>query len=95
MKLKLFNQKIKILIPLLFLLLSLAISAQSQKTITGTVLSSEDNMPLPGASVIVKGTSNGASTDFDGKFTISVNSNQTTLTVSYIGYKTKRCCNNL
>ncbi len=89
MKLKLFNQKIKILIPLLFLLSTVVMLAQSQKTITGTVLSAEDNMPLPGASVIVKGTSNGASTDFDGKFTISVNSNQTTLTVSYIGYKTK------
>ncbi|CAH8293789.1 TonB-linked SusC/RagA family outer membrane protein [Mariniflexile fucanivorans] len=88
MKLKLFNQKIKILIPLLFLLVSAVAMAQS-KTITGTVLSAEDNMPLPGASVIVKGTTNGASTDFDGKFSLSVNSNQTTLTVSYLGYKTK------
>ncbi|MBP0905405.1 SusC/RagA family TonB-linked outer membrane protein [Mariniflexile gromovii] len=89
MKLKLFNQKIKILIPLLFFLASVVAMAQSQKTITGTVLSADDNMPLPGASVIVKGTTNGVSTDFDGKFSISVANSATTLTISYIGFKTK------
>lgn len=89
MKLKLCNQKTKTLFLYLFLFVPLALVAQSQKTVTGTVLSAEDNMPLPGASVIVKGTSNGASTDFDGNFTLSVASSATTLTVSYIGYKTK------
>ncbi|MDO7171752.1 SusC/RagA family TonB-linked outer membrane protein [Mariniflexile sp. AS56] len=89
MKLKRRNQKIKILFPLMFLLASVVMIGQSQKTITGKVLSADDNMPLPGASVIVTGTNNGASTDFDGKFKLSINSNQTTLTVSYLGYKTK------
>ncbi|MGM5469561.1 SusC/RagA family TonB-linked outer membrane protein [Flavobacteriaceae bacterium LMO-SS05] len=88
MKLILCNQKIKILLPLLFLLSSVVMLAQTQKTVTGQVLSTEDNMPLPGASVIVKGTSNGTSTDFDGNFTLSVPSSATVLTVSFIGYKT-------
>lgn len=87
MKLKLFNDKLKSLT--MFLLLSIAIvsTAQSQKTVTGTVFSAEDNQPLPGASVLEKGTSNGTTTDFDGKFNLQVKSNSKTLVVSYIGYK--------
>ncbi|GAA3604609.1 TonB-dependent receptor [Flavivirga amylovorans] len=68
---------------------SLGALAQSQKTVTGTVLSAADNMSLPGATVIVKGTTNGTSTDFDGKFSLSVDSSGTTLVISYIGYVTK------
>ena len=89
MKLKLCNQKIKILIPLLFMLVSVVSMAQSEKTITGKVLSADDNMPLPGASVIATGTANGVSTDFDGNFSITVPNNTNNLSVSYIGYKTK------
>ena len=66
---------------------SMVAIAQSQKTVTGTVLSSDDNTPLPGATVIVKGTNNGTSTDFDGKFTLAVEEGATTLVVSYIGYQ--------
>ena len=89
MKLKLCNQKIKILIPLLFMFVSVVSMAQSEKTITGKVLSADDNMPLPGASVIATGTANGVSTDFDGNFSITVPNNTNNLSVSYIGYKTK------
>jgi len=86
MKLKLFPRKVRILFSL-FLFFSLGIAtAQSQKTVTGTVLSSEDNSPLPGASVIEKGTTNGTSTDFDGKFSLNVASEATALVVSFIGY---------
>jgi outer membrane cobalamin receptor len=53
--------------------------------ITGTVVDSETNEPLPGASVIIKGTQNGTTTDFDGLFSIS-GADGTTLTISYIGY---------
>ena len=49
---------------------SLAI-AQTPKTITGFVISEEDNQPVVGASVLVKGTSIGTTTNMDGKFTIS------------------------
>ncbi len=58
------------------------------QTITGNVKASEDNMPLPGVSVIEKGTTNGTETDFDGNFSIDVNENAT-IVFSYIGMITK------
>lgn len=56
------------------------------KTITGIV--TEDNGPLPGANVIVKGTTNGTQTDFDGKYTLQVNDGEMLL-FSFVGFKTK------
>jgi outer membrane cobalamin receptor len=64
--------------------------AFSQGTITGTVLDGETNSPLPGASIVVEGTSIGASTDFDGNFTIEVTENTGNLVVSYIGFISKK-----
>ncbi len=61
----------------------------SQGTITGTVVDGEMGGPLPGASIIVRGTTNGTSTDFDGNFTIEVSKNTGTLVVSFIGYMAK------
>ena len=55
--------------------------------VTGTIVD-ENNTALPGASVIIKGTSKGAVADFDGNFTINVPDGATSLVVSYIGYKT-------
>ncbi|WP_339917796.1 TonB-dependent receptor [Yeosuana marina] len=52
-------------------------------------ISDSNGQPLPGASIIEKGTSNGVTTDFDGNFTITVSSNNATLVISYIGYATK------
>ncbi|WP_420603765.1 TonB-dependent receptor [Flagellimonas sp.] len=62
----------------------------SQGTVTGTVMDGDLGSPLPGASVVLQGTQNGASTDFDGKFTIEVSEASGTLVVSYIGFVTKR-----
>ena len=45
--------------------------AQTPKKITGSVISQEDNQPVVGASVLVKGTTVGTTTDIDGKFTIN------------------------
>ena len=59
-----------------------------QSTITGTV-TDEAGLPLPGASVVVKGTTNGTQTDFDGNFSIEVASGDAVLTISYIGYEAK------
>jgi len=59
-----------------------------QTKITGTIVD-ETNQPLPSASVLEKGTTNGVSTDFDGKFTLNTKSNSGTLVISFIGYKTK------
>ncbi|PIX06682.1 MAG: TonB-dependent receptor [Flavobacteriales bacterium CG_4_8_14_3_um_filter_35_10] len=56
----------------------------AQKTVTGTV-TDESNQPLAGASVVEKGTTNGVTTDFDGKFSISVKE-MATLEFSFTGY---------
>jgi len=57
------------------------------RTVTGTVKAKEDGLPLPGASVVVKGTSFGTQTNGDGKFSISVPP-RATLAISFTGYKT-------
>lgn len=64
------------------------IGCAQTKTVSGTVISSEDGQPIIGASVVVKGTTNGASTKTDGKFAFSVPQNAITLVISYIGMKT-------
>ncbi|MGB5499552.1 MAG: TonB-dependent receptor [Maribacter sp.] len=63
------------------------IGNEIQSTVTGTVLDS-DGTPLPGASVVEKGTTNGTQTDFDGNYTIDV-ADGATLLISYIGYSTQ------
>lgn len=55
--------------------------------INGTVID-ETGVPLPGVSIVEKGTNNGAATDFDGHFSLTVSSSNSTLVLSYIGYKT-------
>ncbi|ETN94462.1 TonB-dependent receptor [Zhouia amylolytica] len=66
-----------------------ATAAFSQGTVTGTVIDGEFNEPLPGANVMVKGTSNGASTDFNGQFSIDVSGNSGTLVITYVGFVKK------
>jgi TonB-linked SusC/RagA family outer membrane protein len=81
----------KQLLSLLFLLgFILAVSAQ-ERTITGTVTSAEDNLPLPGVNVKVKEIPNlGVVTGDDGKFAIKVSANGKTLVFSYVGFTTKQ-----
>lgn len=69
-----------------FLMLSffLVLSGFAQQTITGTVTSSEDGLPVIGASIVVKGTSRGVSTNFDGAYTLSASRGQI-LVFSYVG----------
>lgn len=67
---------------------SIKITEGITKTITGTVVD-ETGSPIPGISILEKGTQNGTSTDFDGKFSISVSENNAVLVFSSIGYKTK------
>ena len=59
---------------------------QQDLTITGTVTSSGDGDNLPGVNVVIKGTTQGTTTDADGKFTIKVPDASTTLVFSFIGY---------
>ena len=58
-----------------------------EKTISGTV-SDDSGLPLPGATVLVKGTSTGTSSDFDGKYSITATQGST-LVYSFVGYTTK------
>ncbi len=55
-------------------------------TITGTVVSESDSQPLPGVNVLVKGTTTGAVTDFDGNYSIVAPDANSTLMFSYIGF---------
>ena len=76
-----------LLLFLIFYVLSLSISAQ-QRTISGTVTSSvQGEGSMPGVTVAVKGTAIGITTDVNGKYTVAVPQNATTLVFSYIGMK--------
>ena len=68
-----------------FALMSLWVQAQ----VTGTVTSLEDGMPMPGVSIIVSGTTQGAATDFDGNYVLDNIDSNATLVFSYVGYKTQ------
>lgn len=59
---------------------------QATKKITGTVVDAQG--PIIGASVVEKGTTNGVVTDFDGKFSLNVNSGAT-IVISFVGYETQ------
>ena len=87
MKQKLFKSRIGIFFGLL--LFCISFSLMGQTSIEGVIMSALDKMPLAGASVIEKGTTNGASTDFDGNFTLNVSDPNAILVISYLGYKTK------
>ncbi|UOQ51103.1 SusC/RagA family TonB-linked outer membrane protein [Hymenobacter cellulosivorans] len=71
--------------------LCVTVAAQAQtRTITGQVVSTDKSEPLPGVTVVVKGTTNGNSTDPEGRFTLQVAGQQDlTLVISYIGFKTQ------
>ncbi|WP_082014158.1 TonB-dependent receptor [Flavobacterium sp. AED] len=82
MKIKYFKNKKNILSICLFFLVFIASGQERQ--INGSVLS-DDGQPLAGASILVEGSKNGTTSDFDGNFKISANEGAN-LMVSYIGY---------
>ncbi|MCB4807528.1 TonB-dependent receptor [Tamlana sp. 62-3] len=79
-----FTQNLLMAVALLF-----GAVVMAQSTITGTVLEAGTDIPLPGANVIEKGTTNGVVTDFDGNFTIKTNESSGELVISYVGYTSK------
>ncbi len=81
-------KKIALFLSILLFMGSVVVNAQT-KVITGTVTSSEDSEPIPGVSVIVKGTSMGAVTNIDGKFELQVPESAKTLVFSFVGMKTQ------
>ncbi len=77
-------KKITNLLMVMMLAMTSTIFAQ---TVTGTV--NAEGGPLPGASVVVKGTTNGTTTDFDGKFSLDISEGSGVIQISFIGYTTK------
>lgn len=70
----------------MFLLLFVPLGIFAQ-TVSGVVTEKDNTTPLPGVNVVVKGTSVGTTTDFDGKYSIQAN-NGDVLVFSYLGFKT-------
>ena len=79
--------KNKIFLSILALVVPLLTWSQTI-TVKGTVTENVFNEPVPGATVVETGTSNGVATDLDGNFTLTV-SVKSTLTISFVGYKTQ------
>ena len=75
-----------ILLMLLCTLFSASVYGQDGFTVSGTVVD-EVGVPLPGASIIEKGTTNGVVSDFDGNYSFEVANSNATLTISYIGFE--------
>ena len=76
----------KMLLLLIVSIYTMTLSAQSLE-VSGKVIEKETNIPLPGATIIIKDTSTGVSSDFDGNFKITAQKEQV-LIVSYVGFKT-------
>ncbi|MBX2840519.1 MAG: SusC/RagA family TonB-linked outer membrane protein [Flammeovirgaceae bacterium] len=81
----------KILHPFLWLgfIFLCHVSFAQDKEITGKIISNEDSGPLPGVSVILKGTSIGTITDIDGNYRLNVPNNSNLLIFSYVGFETQ------
>ena len=75
----------KVLLLGLMLCLGSVIAFAQSRVITGTVTSTEDGMGVPGATVLVKGTTIGTATDIDGKYSITVPSGSNVLVFSFVG----------
>ena len=71
----------------IFLTLAFGLSSYAQQ-ITGSV-SDDNGIPLPGASIVIQGSSSGTTTDFDGNFSIET-SQGSTLVISYVGYESQQ-----
>jgi TonB-linked SusC/RagA family outer membrane protein len=80
-------RKLHKLVFILFLFTCMVAHAQT-RTVKGKVLNAQGNLPIAGASVLVKGKTNGTATANDGSFSINVPTGNVTLVVSYIGFAT-------
>ncbi|HSD08609.1 TonB-dependent receptor plug domain-containing protein, partial [Flavobacterium sp.] len=73
----------------LFFFFPVLMMTAQESGIKGTVTSSDDGLPLPGATVTISGTNNSTSTDFDGKFSLQDATPDAALVVSFVGYATQ------
>ncbi|WP_026954837.1 SusC/RagA family TonB-linked outer membrane protein [Algoriphagus vanfongensis] len=75
----------KVLLLGLTLFLASAVAFAQSRVVSGTVTSTEDNLGVPGATVLVKGTTVGTATDLDGKYSINVPAGSNVLVFSFVG----------
>ena len=83
-------RRVTLVCALFFIALLNGFAQGSDVTLSGTVISSEDNQPIPGAAVYVEGTQYGTVADLDGNYTLVIPSDVKLVTVSSIGYLTKQ-----
>lgn len=65
------------------------VALAQERTVSGKVVSSEDQQPFPGVNIIVKGTANGTTTDVNGEFKLNVGANDDVLVFSFVGFETQ------
>jgi TonB-linked SusC/RagA family outer membrane protein len=70
-------------------LVGMQIASAQVRSVSGTVISSDDNTPIPGVSIVVKGTTIGTVTNLDGVYQLDVPEESTTLVFSFVGMKTQ------
>ena len=70
-------------------LLCMAFASAQQGIVTGTVIDGDFNEPLAFANIIIKGTTTGVTSDFDGKYQLELDPGTYTLQFSFVGYETK------
>ena len=73
----------------IFLVLIAAQQLTAQSQVSGTV-KDDDGLPLPGATIIEEGTDNGTTSDFVGNFTFTLENDESSIVISYIGYITQK-----
>lgn len=83
-----FFQPPRYVVAFLFLVFVSA-SARAQINVSGTVISADDQQPLPGVSIVVKGSSAGTTSTADGTYKLTVPGGSATLTFSFIGFETQ------
>lgn len=76
-----------IYLKLLFLLILFPLNALAQSVLTGTVVDSKTKQPIAGVNVLLQGATSGASTDFDGKFSVKNLKSGDKVNFSFVGYK--------
>lgn len=70
---------------LFYLCLLISYAATAQRSVSGRIISGEDQSPLPGVNILVKGTTNGTISDAEGRFSVTVSENDI-LVFSFVGY---------
>src|SRR5258706_12025790 len=77
---------VRVVLLVLLVGLMTATSARAQLSVTGRITSGEDQNPIPGVNVLVKGTTTGTITDADGRYRLNVNSAEDVLVFSFVGF---------